>query len=287
MSDLNLLIPGVPKAGTTSLFDYLVQHKNIDYFGKEKETFHLMDERHPLRKELGTVSASVARYRVDATVHYMYQKRALDYFKNNIDCKAIFIFRDPIERLRSAFSFIKYSHSAMEKNYTYNNYIEDLLVNGDRARKKITTFHLATAMQELENGLYYKYFKKWVDVDKDRCMVLDFDDLRENPGQLYQSVLKWLDLPVDLSVNFDKKNQTFKPKSGTLNKCVKIISRNYPFLRDSKSLRYFYNLTNVPFNNSEQLSSKLKGQLKEYYKIDMRMFSALVKTHYQKDISFD
>ncbi|MCP5333794.1 MAG: hypothetical protein H7A13_10650, partial [Pseudomonadales bacterium] len=45
----NLIIAGAPKCGTTSLFDYLVQHPQVGG-SSVKETCYVMDRGYPLFK---------------------------------------------------------------------------------------------------------------------------------------------------------------------------------------------------------------------------------------------
>ena len=126
----NLLIIGVPKAGTTSLFSYLNLHNQV--FGsspKEPGYFH------PLRwgEELSAITKyekaftgySNQKYAMEATPGYFYggQKVSNKMKKLLPDSRVIVVLRDPVQRL---FSFYKYKLSLghIESGLSFDQYLE-------------------------------------------------------------------------------------------------------------------------------------------------------------------
>ena len=126
----NLLIIGVPKAGTTSIFSYLNLHKDV--FGsnpKEPGYFH------PLRwgEKLANIAKyekafsgySNQKYAMEATPGYFYGgKKVSDKMKNLLpNSKVIIVLRNPVQRL---FSFYKYKLSLghIDSGLSFDDYLE-------------------------------------------------------------------------------------------------------------------------------------------------------------------
>lgn len=112
-----LIIAGQPKAGTTSLFDWLVQHPDI-CASNVKETRFFLDADYPLPRSFGydgTNLASYARYfdrlerkvLMEATPDYLYSDTALQIATALPNARLVVIERDPVDRVRSAYGFFR------------------------------------------------------------------------------------------------------------------------------------------------------------------------------------
>jgi len=272
--DANLLIIGAPKSGTTTVHDVLIQSPDVITHGQEKELFFLMDDGHPLKKKRYTKKNGEAKYRIDSTVHYLYQESALHYCNVN-NVKSVAILRNPVRRLYSAFNFMKYSHSAVLPEYDFDHFVSDLLVgNEESIMKSINNYHAATAMAELANGCYDRYLDGWLALGE-KFKVFLFDELAGDEQALVASISDWL------GINFEyealESNKTYVPKSVAVNALVKALSRMIPFLRRFRVLRQVYGVVNVDRQVSiPKLSSFARSKLEEYYLPSVKRLSAMV-----------
>lgn len=123
-SVVNIIIPGAPKAGTTSITAILNEHKEIFVPAVKEPRYFIKDElqnlraNDPLKKYLLSTSIfdwnkykSVynkdVKYKVDSSVQYLYHyKTAIKRIKEHLgDPVIIIILRDPIIRAWSNFNF--------------------------------------------------------------------------------------------------------------------------------------------------------------------------------------
>jgi hypothetical protein len=273
----NLLIVGAPKCGTTSVADWLLQHDEIVLDGVEKELFYLMD-KDDLLVNFGRSSApnkASGTYRLDGTVHYLYQRAALTYYLKNEDVKAVVVLRDPVERLKSAYKFVKYSHSSVKKNYSFEQYVTDLLDGNIRnVEANYLGVHKKTAFKELEFGLYSKYIPLWKK-KSGRLFLIAFDDMKNRPDEVMHELFQWLSLSKN-ETKFEVKNESYVPKSALVNKFSKLLARKFPFLRELDYLRALYaNVNSSRVKPDVELSQVTQERLVEFYLEDIKFLENL------------
>ena len=127
----NLIIAGVGKAGTTSLFWYLSQLpdvcpsdvKEIQYFTPLSEGDGVLD---PLADYARHFKASHGeRYRLEASPQYFHGGRVIvDAMRSTLDRpRVIVMFRDPIERLWSTFRFMRSRLASLPDGMTFEGYV--------------------------------------------------------------------------------------------------------------------------------------------------------------------
>ena len=107
MTTANLFLAGAPRAGTSSLFEYLSRHPAV--FGPtEKEPHHLdadvLDGRAPMpvdeyRALYG--GATSERWLLDGSALYLYSQSALDAVSSIDGAHAVVSLRDPVEQMAS------------------------------------------------------------------------------------------------------------------------------------------------------------------------------------------
>ncbi|RRO13335.1 sulfotransferase domain-containing protein [Flavobacteriaceae bacterium 14752] len=113
----NLIIPGFPKSGTSSLFDYLCQHPDIFHPRVKEPHTYAFDDRYKNRftnqgdfnfKKIYNKSQTY-KFIPDASTIYLISKHALkrinDEEHNNL--KIIIMARDPIERVFSHYNWLR------------------------------------------------------------------------------------------------------------------------------------------------------------------------------------
>lgn len=209
----NLIIAGVNKAGTTSLFYYLKQHPQVAA-SSIKETFYYA----PLI--WGEEKADLSHYRryfehcsneqvvLESTPRYLHggAKLARAIKEDLGDIRIVMLLREPISRLYSFFSFKKRSLE-IEKELSFSEFVNQCLTcsydqppKGDLQRNYLA----------IEDGFYAKYLEQWYGVFGDHLKVLFFDDLKKDPKQLTRELLEWLQLDLSFieGINFESENKS-------------------------------------------------------------------------------
>ncbi|MCA1600865.1 MAG: sulfotransferase domain-containing protein, partial [Acidobacteria bacterium] len=108
----NLLLAGVPKAGTTSLFEYLGQHPDICASAYKGPGYFSPLRRGEALPSLATYNQNFAhckgqRYAMEATPGYCYGgRRLVEGIERTLDEPNIIIsLRDPVDRLWSSYTW--------------------------------------------------------------------------------------------------------------------------------------------------------------------------------------
>jgi len=188
----NLIIAGVNKAGTTSLFSYLAQHPQIGA-SAVKETCHFLPLRYgepmPGIESYHTQFTRVADMpvRMESTPGYFFGGQSLINGLHTAigeDLKIVLIFREPVGRLVSFFNFKK-STLELPADMPLGTYLDrcrSMSLDDLGERENNRWFGL-------EGGKYADYLSPWVQAFGDRLKVVFLDDLRADPrgvlGELF------------------------------------------------------------------------------------------------------
>jgi hypothetical protein len=206
----NLLVAGVPKAGTGSLFWYLGQHPDICPSAVKEIGFFT-----PLRREDGVLPSresymqhfshwSGQRYVMEATPNYCYGGDHLRAgIKDTLDRPRIVIsLRDPVDRLWSAYTMqrTKGNLRGVRSFEEYVSACEDARRRGESAR----------ALAGLSVGMYGEYVPTWLEAFGEDVKVVFRDDLKADPRAVVAELCRWLSIdhrPAE-SLDYDVRNQT-------------------------------------------------------------------------------
>ncbi len=196
----NLIIAGVNKAGTTSLFTYLAHHPDICSSSVKETCFFLYtrySEKQPPTAEYLKYffHCSDERYVMESTPAYFYGGRdvAEKLYALDQDTKVILILRNPVDRV---LSFFKHKKSIMEidRNVEFDEYLEKCRSFSEERlneRKNDNYFSLI-------GGLYSRYLRPWYDIFGESLRVVFFDDLTGDTPGMMKSLCDWLDLDKDI-----------------------------------------------------------------------------------------
>jgi len=202
----NLLIVGVAKAATTSLFRYLAQHPDIFPADlKELRYFTPLRYGEPLAP-IGDYLAhfeqrTTERYALEATPGYFPGGRAV---AEGIDvtlslARVILSLRDPSDRCYSYFRFVK-SRVRIPQDMDFDSYLDrceelhGLGVDGERENQPFWG---------LGAGCYSTWLPSWTAVFEDRLRVVFFDDVMTEPQASVMGICTWLGLDTDPVARFD------------------------------------------------------------------------------------
>jgi hypothetical protein len=216
----NLLVVGVPKAGTGSLFAYLSQHpdicpadeKEVGYFNYYNPRRHSgeppsLDE---YRKHFAHCGDE--RYVFEATPTYSYGGQpVIDAVQRSLDAPKILIsLRNPVDRLWSAYTFQRELG-----NITGLRTFEEYLAACERRRRDGSDLVPRDHLHGLYIGYYADYVPLWLDAFGADIKVLFDSQLFRNPAAVMRDVFGWLDLDDEVAEQMDvaARNKTQHPRS--------------------------------------------------------------------------
>lgn len=224
----NFFIVGAPKAGTTSLYEYLRKIPSI-YMSPVKEPFYFLPSSSLLpagirisdkEKYLKLFHGAIGYKAIgEASPAYLIHPESARLISNEVpNAKIIIILRDPIERA--------FSHYLMSMHYGENlSFIDAVKTEiANRSTKRVPgEFH----RQYIAQGLYYTNVRRYFDTfGKENVKVLIFEEFVQDSKQALQEVLKFLN--VDFESIPDAVKETHNPYLAVRNRpLVKLLSHLY------------------------------------------------------------
>ncbi|HUG83674.1 MAG TPA: sulfotransferase domain-containing protein [Euzebya sp.] len=207
----NLVIAGVAKGGTTSLFRYLGQHDDI-CASQVKE----LDYYAPLRRPGGQLPpleeytrhfthCGGQRYRMEASPSYCYAgSPVIAAVQQTLDQPGIVIsLRDPVARFWSAYTFLQ-SMGRLPRDMTCEDYITSCEERG-RADGQHTP---------LSVGRYVDYVPNWLEGFGADLRIIFAEHLFTDPAAVVAELLRWLEIaPSADSFDYGMHNPTQMPRN--------------------------------------------------------------------------
>lgn len=196
----NFLILGETKCGTTSLYNYLIQHPKIietkgnhEQYDKEYDTKELRYFDRYYSKGINWYkdcfyTTKKGEITGEATPMYLYRTLSILRIKETVpDAKLIVLLRDPVARLYSNYNHnVKWVPQFKEKYPTFQIFW-DSVHDSD--------------VYLIEKGLYFYTLTKWFDhFDKSQFLILKSENLYNHTQKTYSEVLKFLEIE-DFNLN--------------------------------------------------------------------------------------
>ena len=226
----NLVIIGVAKAGTTSLFRYLAQHSDVCPADvKELRYFSALRYGEPMEplesyaRHFGHCSGE--RYRMEATPGYYAGGRLV---AEAIDealpgAHVLVSFRDPIQRCWSWFRFVR-STARIPKDMSFSAYLDRCEqlhadgVDGTRAHQPFWG---------LGGGCYDEWLDAWLDVFGSRFRVEFFESVARDPQPVIEGLCDWLEIDRNQAAGFryGVENRTVQYKNKRLQQAALALNR--------------------------------------------------------------
>jgi hypothetical protein len=216
----NLLVIGVPKAGTGSLFAYLSQHPDICP-GDEKEIGYF-NHFNPLRHRgpvppLDTYRQHFTgwqgeRYAFEATPTYSYGGRpVIAAVRDTLERpRIVLILRNPVDRLWSAYTFQRELG-----NLTGFASFEDYVAACRRRRRDGSDLVPGDHMHGLYIGYYSDYVPLWLESFASEIRVIFTEHLTRDPVSVMGGLFEWLGIDPAVATTMDlaPRNRTNHPRS--------------------------------------------------------------------------
>jgi hypothetical protein len=193
----NLIIAGVNRAGTTSLFTYLAQHPRICP-SSVKETCYFLPLRYAQELEpIGEYArffnrCGEADFYLEATPGYFYGGRTIaNAIKSMISSpRLIVVFRNPVDRLISVY---RYHHSRLNiaGSMTIDDYVDKCrsIDEADMLRPENKYYW------GLRGGRYSEFLSDWLSCFSTKDLrFYFFDDLASDPAGFTRGIVEWLGL---------------------------------------------------------------------------------------------
>jgi hypothetical protein len=193
----NLVVIGVSKAGTTSLFEYLGTHPDIG-LSDVKEVRYFTPLRHgdplPPLAEYAQHFRHCAheRYAVEATPGYFYGGRPVARALRETcgSARAVLSLRQPVDRCWSWFRFVK-SRMRIPQELGFEEYLDRC---EELNRLGVDGTIENQAYWGLGGGCYSEWLDAWLDELGDDLYTVFFDDIARDPGAVMEGLFDWLGL---------------------------------------------------------------------------------------------
>jgi len=228
----DLVVAGVPKAGTGSLFAYLAQHPDICASDlKETGYFnHYNPQRHtgpvPPIDDYARHFAhwNGERYALEATPTYSYGGPPVIQALRTVlgKPKIIISLRDPADRLWSAYTFQR----SVGNNVRIGSFEQYVATLEQRHRDGIQPVP-RDGLHGLRIGFYADYLGDWFDEFGDDLRIVFLEDLRRDPRAQVASLYGWLGIDADVVASLDvgPRKVTEHPRSTLLAAAARSVKR--------------------------------------------------------------
>jgi hypothetical protein len=291
----NLVIAGVPKAGTGSLFAYLAQHPDV--CGSSKKETGYFNYYSPWRKQGPPPPVEEyarywahwngERYRLEATPTYCYGgPEVREALRTVLDRpKVIITLREPAERLWSAYTF---QHS-VGNNAQIGSFEQYLDVVEQRRRDGVPLVP-GDGMHGLHIGFYADYLGDWFDEFGDDFRVVFLEDTRRDPRAVVSGLFEWLgiDPAAVAGIDFDPRKVTRPPRSKRLANVARSLKRRGEQLNvlptgAQQRLRPLYARLNAG-ELTERFDPELRSRVQEIYRESNKLTADLLTEHGYTDL---
>lgn len=263
----NLFVIGAPKAGTTSLFQWLGDHPEI---GKstENELRYLMDRHDPLCRPDGFHAAGLEgyarfyqdsltdgdrKYLIDVSPQYYYQDTALAQIGTIPDSQVIMMLRKPSARIYSLYNYSKNNKVALDADMDFSEFVNEIRLGDDsdilRDRPMLRF--------AIKHSAYAPYIRNWQSaIGSDRLGVYLFEDLVRNPQRVLRRIADQLGIAPGFydSYTFPAQNTSYSLRHRGLHKVLHKSRKKMPrWIRRTLKPAYLYlNTRRLERNLSEE-----------------------------------
>lgn len=223
----NLLIPGAPKAGTSSLQKWLSDHP--DAMGSlEKETYYFVDPNTHMFRSDAHISNGLDGWRaqfpifdgkppkviVESTPAYLYYRDALRHIPDLPSApKCVFLLREPGAQIHSLYSYFRDNWNWVPANMSFVEFLAAVRNQSHDFKGN------ELAQNALQYARYVDYLRPWLDrLGSERMLVETFETLLSDRLGLTKKIASWVGLDPNFydTYDFPHENETYTPKNRML-----------------------------------------------------------------------
>lgn len=296
----NLIIAGVNRSATTSLFTYLSEHPLICPSTIKETNYFLPALSGDALAPIETYAAYFKHgenknYFMEASPRYIFggPRIAGAVYRYLGPIRVIFVLRDPVTRMVSYFHNRKRSGElppAMEVDDYAKRALAELpsalaASNGG----PVEVYRESIFLRGLAQGFYADYLKGWYEVFPETIYVTFFEHIRENSRVAVEEVCRWLRLDTSVygNVEFTQENRSIAHKNDTLFKIADLINERFePFWRKhgrvKRWVRDLYFQVNGEHFTEPPLSPAVRADLERVYAVrNQELWSMLAGKGYE------
>jgi len=293
MSNSHFLFVGTAKAGTTSIFEYLRQHPEIEI--PVKETFYFLKDvftdfrlgypaQRPEEELILDKSSFESIYPPDKSklygeigTGYLYHyEESIPLIKETFgdEVKILIILRNPVSRAYSSYMhFVKDVHEKL-------SFEESMKMEAERKDLKYDFMWMHRDM-----GLYYKQVKAYLDAFKNVKILLT-EEFRDNPDTEMRSILEFLEVDPNLAFNTNKEhNKSGEPKFKSLQKLItqeNLVKKTLrPVFRAAfnkeRRAKMRKKVKNINIASYPPMDPEIRHELIEFYRNDIEALEGLLE----------
>lgn len=287
MGKPNLFIVGAAKSGTTSLHNYLNQHKDIfmcspkephflinNEIGKDRIPIGICSENEYLNLFLG---GEEKKYRGESSVMYlMFPEIVIPKINQQFgeECKIIIMLRNPIERAYSGFQHVK--------RYNVKEDCSDFKSAWSISEERyFLKPDMTPASRYKELGLYYKQVKSYLDEVKNVHIII-YEDYQNDFQSEMNKVFNFLEINI-INIDSEKKHmvggwqwedekmKSLMMKKNPIKSFIKFL---IPFKGIRKNIRT--RIQNRNISRVPDICKEDREILRNFYKEDVKQLSVLL-----------
>ena len=291
----NVIIVGVPKAGTTSVNRWLMDHPDVA--GPiVKETEYFVDEdSHAYNPKSNVLHQGVAGYGkffehiesgsarvvLETAPDYMYQRVALsEVSRLSSQPKIIFLLREPAAQIYSLFHYLQNNHQYVPSAMTFSEFV------GLSREQSPRLAHHELLQNAVHNAKYVIHIDRWIAQGcQDRVGVYLFEDLVRDSASFVKRVCRdWgLDPAFYDDYDFASSNETYEVRSHALHRVIVAIRQRLPAGAVYDAMRNIYRRFNTTSGGGEK-SANDQATLNEL-RIEFGEYNRALAQRFDLDLS--
>lgn len=295
--NINLFIVGAAKSGTTSLYNYLNQHKEVffplvkepNYYSDIESEDNLVYENpkpnqfyhNKIIKDKSiyfSLYSNAKEFKIagDASPSYLWDvNSAKKIYKDFPEAKIMIILRNPIYR---AFShYLMNIKSGVEKEDDFYK----ALLRDEQIEPKVWGDGKVMLYKEL--GLYYSQVKSYYDVfDAKNIKVMIYENFFDNTRKGMSSILEFLNLAdfEENNIDFNEVHNVYKSPKGHFSKLILRHKTKLNFIRKftpKKLKRIVQNTFLFESSSKPKLSEEAHSYLQSVFQEDVTNLEQLLQ----------
>lgn len=252
----NFFIIGAPKAGTTTLSEYLAAHPDA-YVPPQKELYFFLGKWGNgigwYRDQFARAGRAIAVG--EATPTYLYRDEALARMRDTVpDAKLVAILRDPVDRAYSDYWYLR----QLGEQRSFEEAIRQEMRDGTTQLRRVVGY--------LEAGRYGGYLRRVAEhFPRSSLLVLLMDDLVSDPGATYAALCAHLGIdPARGPGAVDRANSAYRLRWPALRRVV----LRYRLMRRAPWLGKRLEAINRAPLGYPPMAPALRAELKAFYAKD-------------------